>query len=61
MQLPGVDAAASGSSGYVTGGEGDEEASYDPSLHDQSVDEGSGGRAARVPFQELIDLSISLM
>ena len=58
---------AAGSSGYVTGE--DDEQSYDPSLQDQSVeDDGSliggpqvGGGRPRVPFQELIDLSLSLM
>ena len=61
--------------GYVTGDDADD-MSYDPSLQDQSIDEGDdngsvissnliggGGRnnRARVPFQELIDLSVSLM
>lgn len=59
-----------GGSGYVTGEDGDE-SSYDQSLQDQSLDDGeeedgsvvSGvlDRRARVPFQELIELSISLM
>lgn len=58
-----------GSSGYVTGEETDD-ASCDPSLQDLSIDDGDEGSVvsmlgnqnrARVPFQELIDLSISLM
>ncbi|KAL7538043.1 hypothetical protein ACHAXR_010136 [Thalassiosira sp. AJA248-18] len=60
-----------GSSGYATGSDQDDDASYDPSLQDQSIDDGDDGSVlssylgqrtrARVPFQELIDLSISLM
>jgi len=63
--LPGEN---SDSTGYVTGEEEEEDASScDPSLQDQSIDYDSHGcdyhssAAARVPFQELIDLSISLM
>ena len=63
--LPGEN---SDSTGYVTGEEEEEDASScDPSLQDQSIDYDSRGcdyhsrAAARVPFQELIDLSISLM
>ena len=62
-----------GNGGYVTGE--DDDASYDSSLQDRSYDDGSGGpaspsrrpnnggggRRARVPFQELIDLAVSLM
>ena len=60
--------------GYVTGNDDDDDddsASYDPSLQDTSIntddgndddnDGNSRGRQPRVPFQELIDLSISLM
>lgn len=56
--------------GYVTGEE-DDLLSCDPSLQDQSIDDGDGSVVSvggsrsssrpRVPFQELIDLSISLM
>jgi len=64
--LPGEENGA----GYVTGSEGEED-SYDPSMLDMSLDSGGGVEnsedegsvvgGARVPFQELIDLSISLM
>ena len=59
----------SGTAGYVTGEE-DDMLSCDPSLQDQSIDDGDGSVVSvggsrssrpRVPFQELIDLSISLM
>ena len=59
----------SGTTGYVTGEE-DDMLSCDPSLQDQSIDDGDGSVVSvggsrssrpRVPFQELIDLSISLM
>ncbi|KAL3763341.1 hypothetical protein ACHAW5_011008 [Stephanodiscus triporus] len=72
--LPG-DGGGGGNGGYTTGE--DDDASYDPSLQDQSIDDdgngslvsGSGALSrrpnnnsrARVPFQELIDLAISLM
>ena len=58
-----------GTTGYVTGEE-DDMLSCDPSLQDQSIDDGDGSVVSvggsrssrpRVPFQELIDLSISLM
>lgn len=74
--LPGVNGGENGNAaGYVTGD--DDDVSYDPSLQDdQSIDgdgsvlamagttsltRSSGSCTARVPFQELIDLSISLM
>ncbi|KAL7551858.1 hypothetical protein ACHAWF_015078 [Thalassiosira exigua] len=57
--LPGEGA----SSGYVSGEEDD--GSFDASLQDQSLDGNDGGASMaggqRVPFQELIDLSLSLM
>jgi len=70
--LPGENpqsAAGGGTTGYVTGEE-DDMLSCDPSLQDQSIDDGDGSVVSiggsrssrpRVPFQELIDLSISLM
>jgi hypothetical protein len=67
--LPGENPQSS--NGYVTGEE-DDLLSCDPSLQDQSIDDGDGSVVSvgggsrsssrpRVPFQELIDLSISLM
>ena len=60
-----------GQARYVTGNESElDDVSCDTSLQDGSIDDGSvisldgsvsRSRAARVPFQELIDLSISLM
>ena len=71
--LPGENPQSSngtgGTTGYVTGEE-DDLLSCDPSLQDQSIDDGDGSVVSvggsrssrpRVPFQELIDLSISLM
>ena len=73
--LPGANGGGNGNAGYITGD--DDDVSYDRSLQDdQSIDgdgsvlamdgttsltRSSGSCTARVPFQELIDLSISLM
>ena len=68
---PGDAEGGGGSGGYVSGDE-DDNVSLDASLLDQSCEEEEEGsvisnscsnnpKTARVPFQELIDLSISLM